>query len=63
MLSIRKLQSKNILIIKHVALIALLLAIIIIGFLLGAFINSYSGNQTFRATFVSDKPASLHSAA
>ena len=48
---------------KKAVLIALLLAVIALGFFLGAFLNYRFHNKTFSATFVYDRPVSVYSAA
>lgn len=47
---------------KKAALIALLLAIIALGFFLGAFLNRRLQDKTFNATFVSNIPVNRQSA-
>jgi len=55
--------SKAMLYVKRAALIILILAIVIIGYLLGSFLSSRYRGRTFKATFVSIAPVSYRSSA
>ena len=53
---LNKAGLKNISAVKKAAFIGLLLAIILLGLFLGAFVKSRSNNKIFKGTFVSNYP-------
>ena len=57
--SISKQNLKRVPLIKQVALILLILAVIIGGFLIGSYISSMSTERVYRGTFVLNRPISL----
>ena len=55
--------NKATLYVKRAVLIVIILAIVIIGYLLGSFLSSRYRGSTFKATFVSIAPVSYRSSA
>jgi len=59
MSSISKQNLKRVPLIKQVALVLLILAVIVGGFLIGSYISGISTERVYRGTFVLNRPVSF----
>jgi len=57
--TISKLNLKRVPLIKQVVLILLILAVIVVGFLIGSYFRSLPSERVYRGTFVLDRPISF----
>jgi len=57
--SIAKQNLKRVPLIKQIVLILLILAVVVVGFLIGSFVNSMSTERVYRGTFVLNRPYSF----